>query len=139
MAAEITSRAEAQVLRLSLIYALLDKSPAIRLPHLQAAEELWRYCDDSVKYIFGTKLGDPIADETLTFLQKAGTAGRTRNEIRDYFGRNLRSEDIGRALSMLQEQGHAYNRKDANTGGRTAERWFAVHTVVEESGEEDGE
>ncbi|MGE0827258.1 MAG: hypothetical protein AB7P18_34690, partial [Candidatus Binatia bacterium] len=35
------SRAEAQVLRLSLIYALLDKSSAIRIEHLRAALAVW--------------------------------------------------------------------------------------------------
>lgn len=137
MAAEVTSRAEAQVLRLSLVYALLDQSPAIRLPHLVAAEALWEYCDASVRFIFGSKLGDPVADDMLAELQKAGPDGRTRNEIRRFFGGNLRSEEIGRALGMLQEQGHVYSRKDECTGGRSAERWFAA--IAEPGTTEDGE
>src|SRR5205823_1307849 len=43
MLGAVTSRAEAQVLRLSMIYALLDSSDVIRVPHLQAALEVWRY------------------------------------------------------------------------------------------------
>ena len=35
----MTSRAEAQVLRLSLVYALMDCSPVIQQPHLEAAYE----------------------------------------------------------------------------------------------------
>src|SRR5207249_351746 len=61
----ITSRAEAQVLRLSLLYALLEQSSEVRRPHLQAALALWQYCSDSVRYIFGDLLGDPDADALL--------------------------------------------------------------------------
>src|SRR5580704_5097738 len=39
-----TSRAEAQVLRLSAIYAALDTSPLIDACHLQAALAVWDYC-----------------------------------------------------------------------------------------------
>jgi DNA replicative helicase MCM subunit Mcm2 (Cdc46/Mcm family) len=41
-----TSRAAAQVLRLSLIYALLDGSKVVRPQHLRAAREVWRYGED---------------------------------------------------------------------------------------------
>jgi hypothetical protein len=141
MAAEVTSRAEAQVLRLSLVYALPDQCNEIRLPHLLAAEALWNYCDASVKFIFGTKTGDPVVDEILGELQKAGSTGRSRNEIREYFGRNLKSEEIGRALAMLQEQGAAYSKTDADTGGRPAERWYATNPAaapVDEDAWEEG-
>ncbi|MBK6426816.1 MAG: DUF3987 domain-containing protein [Blastocatellia bacterium] len=48
----ITGRAEAQTIRLALLYALLDGAGEIRLPHLSAALALWRYCHDSVRCIF---------------------------------------------------------------------------------------
>ena len=59
----VTARAEAQVMRLSCLYALLDLSDTIRLEHLSAGLALWAYCEDSAKYIFGETLGDPLADE----------------------------------------------------------------------------
>ena len=43
----ITSRAEAHVLRLSLIYAALDGSREISDAHVQAALAVWRFCDRS--------------------------------------------------------------------------------------------
>ena len=49
----ITARAEAQVLRLSVIYAALDGAEAIRLPHLKAALAVWEYAESSARYIFG--------------------------------------------------------------------------------------
>jgi hypothetical protein len=37
--------------RLALIYALLDGEDKLAEPHLQAALEVWRYCEQSVSVI----------------------------------------------------------------------------------------
>ena len=37
------SRAEAQILRLSMTYALLDRSPTIQVEHVREAHALWRH------------------------------------------------------------------------------------------------
>ena len=116
-----TARAAANVLRLSLIYALLDGSGVIRREHLDAALEVWRYCDDSARYIFGDALGDPTADEILRALRSAPN-GMTRTEIRDLFGRHRSSPEIDRALLALSNAGHARSSKE-QTGGRPTERW----------------
>ena len=55
----VTSRAEAQTMRLACFYALLDKSAEVREEHLLAAVALWEYCHASAKFIFGDCLGDP--------------------------------------------------------------------------------
>ena len=48
----VISRAEAQVLRLSVLYAILDKSRLICPDHLQAAWlAVWRYCEESATSI----------------------------------------------------------------------------------------
>lgn len=61
----ITARAEAQTVRLALLYALLDGKSEIDAPHLNAALALWEFCEASAIYIFGDALGDPIADDIL--------------------------------------------------------------------------
>jgi hypothetical protein len=71
MLGEITARAEAQTLRLALIYALLDCKAQIDLPHLEAATALWEYCEASAARIFGNIVGDPIADTILAALKEA--------------------------------------------------------------------
>src|SRR4029453_5373573 len=48
----VTARAEAQVLRLSVIYALLDCSPKITADHHRAAMAIWNYAERSVRWIF---------------------------------------------------------------------------------------
>jgi hypothetical protein len=118
----VTSRAEAQVMRIACIFALLDCSHAIRRPHLEAALEIWRYADDSARFIFGDDLGDPVADEIMRALRGAPD-GLTRTQIRDMFGRH-RSGQTSRALGNLLELGLAYSKPE-ETDGRPAERWFA--------------
>ena len=49
----ITARAEAQVVRLALLYALLDGQTGISEVHLTAALALWEYCEASVAFIWG--------------------------------------------------------------------------------------
>ncbi len=118
------ARAEAQVMRLACIYALLDRSSVVRVEHLRAALAFWRYCEESARYIFGDSLGDPIADELLQVLRERPD-GMTRWEITGHFGRNKPSSALVGALGSLLESGLARSEKEAS-GGRPAERWFAT-------------
>ena len=120
----VTSRAEAQVMRLACLYALLDKSPEVRQAHLLAALAVWKYCADSARYIFGDALGDPLADELLRML-RTNQHGMTRTDISAAFGRNKAAGDISRALGFLEEDGLAKSVNEA-TEGRSAQRWLAV-------------
>ena len=72
MLGAITGRAEAQTIRFALIYAVLDNSDQIKDVHLKAALALWRYCEDSARYIFGGSIGDPFTDELLRALRSNG-------------------------------------------------------------------
>jgi hypothetical protein len=125
----VISRSEAQVTRLSLVYALLDSSPVIRVPHLEAALAVWRYCEDSARFIFGDSLGDPMADTVLAELRKAGERGLTRTEISWLFGRHAQASEISRALNKLVSEGLARSQLE-RTEGRTAERWFYIPSLA---------
>lgn len=115
------ARAEAQVMRLACIYALLDRSPSIGKEHLRAALAVWEYVEASARYIFGERMGDPVADQIAEALL-ANPAGLSRTEISALFGRNRRKEEIGRALTELQRHGLAEPGRD-NSGGRPSEIW----------------
>lgn len=124
----VTSRAEAQVTRLSLLYALLDESKEIRLQHINAALALWGYASASARHIFGDLLGDPIADRILKELRRQRSEGLTRTDITSgLFGRNMPAALLERALLTLQSLELAFEVLGAATpnGGRPAERWFA--------------
>jgi hypothetical protein len=121
----VTARAEAQCLRLALLYALLDQSSAIDAPHLRAALAIWEYCEASARFIFGSALGDPIADEILRALRVAGEHGLTRTQIRDLLKRNQPSERIGGALELLERRNLA-RHASVQTDGRPTEIWKRI-------------
>jgi hypothetical protein len=95
-----TGRAEAQVLRISALYAALDCSPIVQLPHLQAALALWDYCAGSAASLFGACVGDSIADRIHEALQ-AASDGLSRKQIRGLFHGNVSSGPIDQALERL--------------------------------------
>lgn len=70
LAGAVTSRAEAQVLRLSMIYALLDKCKSIDVHHLESALAVWDYCETSSKYIFHRFQIDPMNTKILKALEE---------------------------------------------------------------------
>jgi hypothetical protein len=118
------ARAEAHVVRLALIYALLDKSGAIEAQHLEAALGLWDYSARSAEWALDQSCGDPLAEQIHVALL-AAPEGLTRTELRDLFWRNQSAQSIDLALVGLARSGRARARREA-TGGRPAERWSAV-------------
>jgi hypothetical protein len=112
-------------LRIALIYAVLDCSRQIRKEHLEAALEVWRYCEDSAKHIFGDALGDPTADTILGALRH-NAGGLTRQEINALFGGNQKAAEIQRALLVLHNAGSARFEREEKGRGRKPERWYAV-------------
>jgi hypothetical protein len=117
----MTSRAEAHVMRLSALYALIDGSGVVWEDHLKAALALWEYCEDSARFIFGNALGDPLADELLRLI-RVNPEGIAQTEMSNHFGRHKSSEQIMRALTLLAEQGLATWEKQT-TKGRAATVW----------------
>lgn len=120
----VLARAEAQVIRLSLIFALLDQAPAIGAAHLKAALACWRYCEQSARFVFEGLLGDPIADSIMAAL-RAAPDGLSRTQISDVFGRNVRASDLARGLQALQRAGLA-RPEERQTDGRPATIWRTI-------------
>ncbi len=118
----VLSRSAPQVLRLALVYALLDGCTLIKTTHLKAALELWRYCEDSVRVIFGKPRTNQVAEQIREAL-KARPEGMTRTEISGLFHGSKTSEEITVALQSLGAQ---VRMAKVETGGRREERWFSV-------------
>lgn len=122
----VIARAEAQVLRLSCLYALLDMTSIVRREHLEAALALWNYCERSARYIFGDSLGDPVADAILDALRRR-SRGLTRSAItHEVLSGNYSTRQIDVALSLLERRALAFSRQEDSTGGRPAQRWFLL-------------
>ena len=106
------ARAEAHAVRLAMLYAPLDCSPATRVERLDAALAFWHYASESAHCVFGDSLGDATADGT---------------QVSDLFSRNKKAREIDRALSALVEAGRP-QRGEMRTGGagRPAAVWRPV-------------
>jgi hypothetical protein len=124
MLGAVTGRAESQVVRLSMLYALLDCSAVIRAEHLLAALALWNYSEESARYIFGGVVGDPTRDTILKAL-RSSRGGMTRTEISNLFAGHQTAVEITRALEALRTSGLTSCQLKA-TEGRSQECWSAV-------------
>jgi len=120
----VISRSETQVLRLSLIYALLDLSPVVCIEHLHAALAVWDYCEHSARLIFGNRLGDPTADRMMEAIRQA-PQGMTDNDLYEFFGRNKSANERARALTRLAALGLIRSEKQ-ETGGRPRTVWIGT-------------
>jgi hypothetical protein len=118
----ILGRAEAQVIRLAVIYALLDNKTQIDLPHLRAALAVWAFCEDSATQIWGDMLGDDAADTIFAGLKTAGPSGLGRTEISSLFSRHVPSARITMFLEILRRAGKA-ERVPGPTVGHGEQRW----------------
>ena len=120
----LIARAEAQTIRLALIYALLDRKKQIDTVHLRAALAIWEYCEASTAHIFGTAVGDEMADEILRSLV-ANRGGMSRTMIYEIFGGHKSRTRISAALALLHEKGLA-RMTTQPTQGRPVETWFPI-------------
>lgn len=114
LAGALTDRAEAQVARLALVYALLDCSRVIDVVHLAAAEALWGYAERSVRYMFGVSTGNRDADYILRLLADNGPAGKEelRRETGIREGARLQA-----AIDLLRSLGLVAVTKGESAGG----------------------
>jgi hypothetical protein len=115
----VLNRAEAQVTRLALLYACLDRSWTIEPAHLQTALALWKYTEQSVFYIFGDVI-DPTEKHILDALK---TGPKTATEIYKSFSNNITKEKLQSAISNLVSTNKAFF-KDEPTGGRRKRTFF---------------
>ena len=119
----VTSRAEAQVLRLSLIYALLDGSDTIDVPHLRAALAIWRYCDESARLIFTPDGGDGEGGTLEARIRQIvrERPGIMRTELRDTISHKIKAAELEGALTWLAGRGEI-ERRTSTENGRVCER-----------------
>jgi Primase C terminal 2 (PriCT-2)/BT4734-like, N-terminal domain len=119
LANTLLARAEPQVMRLAMLYAVLDQCARIGLAHLNAALALWEYTEDSAAFIFGQAVGDATADPILQALTRAGRAGKSHNDlVQEVFSRNIPAAEVTRALHVLEKLGRIVPSTHPPAGGR---------------------
>jgi hypothetical protein len=110
-----------EVLRLSAIYAALDRTPLIDACHLEAALAVWDYCRASARLLFDTAPIDPTARRISQALDVT-PEGLSTSQIRALFHRHVSKERIDLALDQLHSLG-LITRGTAAGRGRTATLW----------------
>ena len=99
IAGNLINRAEAQTMRLAMIYALLDWQSVIQERHLQAALAMWRYAQASALYIFGDKSADPLEARIFEALKQGPL---TATELSAVFCRNIPKERLQPILQQME-------------------------------------
>jgi hypothetical protein len=132
----VTSRAEAQVTRLAMIYAMLDCSPWIKPIHLRAALALWKYCEASAEAIFGSSMNaDPLAS-LIRWIEGRGGSATVRDVVRGpqrYRGKWDEAEGDLREL-VRRGRGRWEMQRPTDQGGRPVE----VFILGGDGGDGDG-
>jgi hypothetical protein len=122
----IIARSPAHVLRLTMLYTVLDNSASMEPKHLGAAIAFWQYCVRSAQWIFGEKTGNKSADKIYWALQREPN-GITRQQLQiDVFSNHCSKVTLDAALSDLIKADLAFMKIERTAQARKPiQRWFA--------------
>lgn len=126
----IIARADAHVLRLTMIYAILEDSLLMEPHHLKAALAFWDYAKRSAQWTFGENTGNRQADKLYWALRHEPN-GLTRDQVtKEVFSNNASKNDIDMAVSELYHAKlltvkHRWSEYD-NTGHRKPVKWYVL-------------
>jgi hypothetical protein len=121
----ILRRSIAHVLRLSMIYAILDNSNLIGTDHLQAAMAVIDYSERSIQWCFGQKTGDQKADQIFWELERT-PEGLTKTEIFKIC-RHHTATELNMKLAILRDSGLAdLSFERTSHSDKPIERWYST-------------
>ncbi len=120
LAGSLLGRAEAHVMRVSALYAVLDGQNDIDLRHLNAALVLWDYAEASTRLIVGDHTGDPEADTILRALREREAL--TDTDISGLFRGHADALRLQQAKTVLESAGLMYQER-MTTDGRSRTMW----------------
>jgi hypothetical protein len=123
----VLSRAEAQVLRLSMLMALAAGRATIEVDDLQAALDLWRYSEASARAVFAGD-NDALFDRLHDLIRE--NPGISRSALHKKAGWKVAASTLLGTLSRIQAMGLARS-ESIKTGGRPIEKWFPADPAEE--------
>jgi len=128
--AALIGRAEAQILRLSLIYALLDGSEKITHEHICTARLVWDYCQKSVEFIFSEFNREKESSMVLNLLTALKEKPLSQSEIAiNVFKGHITANKLVKLLKKLNAQGLIEAKKE-KTAGRPKTLWSLTDTGI---------
>jgi hypothetical protein len=126
-AGALLARGSSIVLRLALIYCLLDPPPAgggreIAPVHLDAAMAVWSYCEQSVQMLFGRRGRTALENKLLEML----SGPKSKDQINDHLSPGQKAE-VGTALAKLEAAGLIRKARIERAGpGRRPTVWERI-------------
>lgn len=128
MISSILDRIPTHVVRIAMLYCVLDNSTLITGAHLRAALAFCDYCRRSAEWLFGVKTGDRSADRLYGALVRHKPKGMTRTEISEaVFNKNVAKAYLDELLGLLLGAELVCMRSETNPrkGPRTIDKWYA--------------
>ncbi|OPY13243.1 MAG: hypothetical protein A4E66_00847 [Syntrophus sp. PtaB.Bin001] len=104
------------ILRLSLIYALIDGLREIRIEHLNSALAFWHYVEDSVRYIFEGYETDKLINKIYDIIEKHHPHPVSATDIHNELGKHATKTEKEQALNSLVASGRIFCEEIQTTG-----------------------
>lgn len=98
----ITSRSEAHVLRLALLFCLLDCSEMIERHHIEAGVQLVEFCNESVEFIFSTPAEAEAGTDADRLLMALNNGPLTQSDVSKLFSGHKSRRELVEMLNDLQ-------------------------------------
>jgi hypothetical protein len=99
----MTRRAAAHIRRLAMILCLIDRENAVDVKHLQAAEAIWDFSQESARFIFK---GYSLDQEKILRAASEKNDGLTLTDVHELFKRHKSAEWRRAQLRGLVEGGY---------------------------------
>jgi DNA replicative helicase MCM subunit Mcm2 (Cdc46/Mcm family) len=111
----VTARAEAHVMRLSLLFCLLDCCAEIERKHIEAACVLVEFCKKSVQYIFSTPAECEAGTDADKLLNALAIKPLTQTEISKLFSGHKSRTELMTLLTELQTMNKITQTKETGS------------------------
>ena len=117
----LLARTKPYLLRLALVYALLDRADKIEPVHLHAACALWDYHTATIHHVYGGRTGNRLDDRLLSAIVEAGGAAN-RTALSGALSRHVTAAALDAARDRLVAAG-VVEIESVKTAGRPREVW----------------
>lgn len=116
---DMLGRVKPYLLRVALVYALLDRAAHVEPVHLLAAAAVCDYHTATVRRVYGARGAQALDDRILDAVRDAG-GEITRTELSGKLNHHAKAAAIGAAVARLERAGLVSTGRRGGTGGRTA-------------------
>lgn len=121
----MTSRAETQILRIAMIYCLIDGTTNISSNHLEAAFAVWNFSKESTVYLFSFHNPEDRDPETTLFIDALSEKDLSQSDVSNLFCGHKTSRELNVFLSELESM-NLIRQTKLKTSGRSKTMWSLV-------------